>query len=110
MQNSQGKMLYYELAGHPLPSTSDCQSSLRVLRAAATHFPQLHRLVCLLYEAIRQHRLLESIDTVLCAGILTGFQNCVAFHTINYSVVTRMRIVAVLLTRKMLSAAAAQSA
>ena len=66
MQNSQGEMLYYELAGHPLPCTSDCQSSLRVLRAAATHFPQLRRLVCLLYEAIRQHRLLESIDTALC--------------------------------------------
>ena len=68
MQNSQGEMLYYELAGHPLPCTSDCQSNLRVLRVAATHFPQLRRLVCLLYEAIRQHRLLESIDTALCAG------------------------------------------
>ena len=68
MQNSQGEMLYYELAGHPLPCTSDCQSSLRVLRAGATHFPQLRRLVCLLYEAITQHRLLESIDTALCAG------------------------------------------
>ena len=66
--NSKGKTLYYELAGHPLPCTSDCQSSLRVLRAAATHFPQLRRLVCLLYDAIRQHRLLESIDTALCAG------------------------------------------
>ena len=56
--NSKGETLYYELAGHPLPCTSDCQSSLRVLRAAATHFPQLRRLVCLLYDAIRQHRLL----------------------------------------------------
>ena len=68
--NSKGETLYYELAGHPLPCTSDCQSSLRVLRAAATHFPQLRRLVCLLYDAIRQHRLLESIDTALCAGDL----------------------------------------
>ena len=68
--NSKGETLYYELAGHPLPCTSDCQSSLRVLRAAATHFPQLRRLVCLLYDAIRQHHLLESIDTALCAGDL----------------------------------------
>ena len=68
--NSKGETQYYELAGHPLPCTSDCQSSLRVLRAAATHFPQLRRLVCLLYDAIRQHRLLESIDTALCAGDL----------------------------------------
>ena len=37
--NSKGETQYYELAGHPLPCTSDCQSSLRVLRAAATHFP-----------------------------------------------------------------------
>ena len=66
--NSKGETLYYELAGHPLPCTSDCQSSLRVLRAAA--FPQLHRLVCLLYDAIRQNRLLECIDTELCAGDL----------------------------------------
>ena len=61
-------MLYYELAGHALPYTSDCQSSLRALRAAATHFPQLRRFLHLLYEGIRHHRLLESIDTALCAG------------------------------------------
>ena len=48
--------------------TSDCQSSLRALRAAATHFPQLRRFLHLLYEGIRQHRLLESIDTALCTG------------------------------------------
>ena len=66
--NSEGEMLYYELAGHPLPCTSDCQSSLRALRAVATHFPQLRRFLHLLYEGIRQHRLLESIDTALCTG------------------------------------------
>ena len=72
--NSKGEMLYYELAGHPLPCTSDSQSSLRVLRAAATHFPQLRRLVFLLYDAIRQYRLLERIDTALCAGDLEKLQ------------------------------------
>ena len=28
--NSEGEMLYYELAGHPLPCTTDCQSSLKL--------------------------------------------------------------------------------
>ena len=33
---------YHELAGHPLPCSmvnAECNSSLRILRAAATHFP-----------------------------------------------------------------------
>ena len=69
--NADHKMPYHELAGHALPCTTvnaDCESSLRVLRAGATHFPLLRRFVGLLYEAIRQHHLLESIDTALCAG------------------------------------------
>ena len=69
--NADHKMPYHELAGHPLPCTmvnADCESSLRVLRAAATHFPLLRRFVGPLYEAIRQHRLLETIDTALCTG------------------------------------------
>ena len=62
---------YYELAGHPLPCAQEnsyCKSSLRILRAAATHYPLLRRLVVYVYEAIRHHRLLESIDNGLCAG------------------------------------------
>ena len=44
---------YYELAGHPLPcANSNCKSRLRILRAAATHFPLLCRLAVLVYEAI----------------------------------------------------------
>ena len=64
---------YYELAGHPLLCAmvkSNCKSSLRILRAAATHFPLLCRLVVLLYEAISLHCLLDDIDTGLCAGSL----------------------------------------
>ena len=81
---------YYELAGHPLPcsqANSHCESSLRVLRAAATHFPVLRRFLILLYEAIRQHRLLDRIDTALCAGdfeaLLTicGLEDCKALFT-----------------------------
>ena len=62
---------YHELAGHPLPCSmvnAECDSSLRILRAAATHFPLLRRFVVLLYEAIRLHRQLDRIDTGLCAG------------------------------------------
>ena len=62
---------YYELGGHPLPCSqvnSHCESSLRILRAAATHYPLLRRFLVLLYEAIRYHHLLDSIDTALCAG------------------------------------------
>ena len=90
MQADNDEKPYYELAGHPLPcsqANSHCESSLRVLRAAATHFPVLHRFLILLYEAIRQHRLLDSIDTALCAGdfeaLLTicGMQDCKALFT-----------------------------
>ena len=62
---------YHELAGHPLPCSmenAEYDSSLRILRAAATHFPLLHKFVVLLYEAIRLHRQLDSIDSALCAG------------------------------------------
>ena len=82
--NAHHRMPYHELAGHPLPCTTvsaDCESSLRVLRAGATHFPLLKRLVGLLYEAIRQHRLLGSIDTALCAGDFEKLTNYVASQT-----------------------------
>ena len=47
----------------------------------------MRKLVCLLYDAIRQHRLLESIDTALCAGdfaklsILCGISHCKLFSS-----------------------------
>ena len=62
---------YHELAGYPLPCSSvnaECNSSLTILRAAATHFPLLRRFVVLLYEAIRLHHQLDKIDTAVCAG------------------------------------------
>ena len=72
---------YHELAGHPLPCSmvnAECNSSPRILRAAATHFPLLRRFVVLLYEAIRLHHQLDRIDTALCAG---DFYNYVACQT-----------------------------
>ena len=47
---------------------AECDSNLRILRAAATHFPLLRRFVVLLYEAIRLHHQLDRIDNALCAG------------------------------------------
>ena len=75
---------YYELAGHPLLCcgvNSMCQSRLRVLRAVAAHFPQLRKLFYLLYEAIREHQLIDSIDVALHAGDLKTFVNYVVFQT-----------------------------
>ena len=70
--NSEHEKPYRELAGHPLTCTNlGCESNLRVIRAAAAHFPVLRMLTVLLYTAIRQHRLIDSIDTALCAG---GFE------------------------------------
>ena len=64
-----GEKLCRDLAGHPLPCTnSGCRSNLRILRGAAPYFPVLRRLLCLLYEVIRHHKMLHSIDTTLCVG------------------------------------------
>ena len=61
--------LYYELAGHPLSyydENSKCQSSLSVLRSAATHFLELRKLKRIVYEAKRED---FKIDTALaCWG------------------------------------------
>ena len=67
--NSEHEKPYHELAGHPLTCTNlGCEINLRVIRAAAAHFPVVRMLTVLLYTAIRQHRLIDSIDTALCAG------------------------------------------
>ena len=58
-----------ELAGHP-PSciTSGCDSKLRILRAVSPHYPMLRRFLQHLYEAIRNHKLIDSIDCALKQG------------------------------------------
>ena len=45
-----------------------CKSKLRVLRAAALHFPQLRKLLYHVYETIREHQPIEGIDVALAAG------------------------------------------
>ena len=60
---------YHELAGHPLPCSvvnAECDSSLRILRAPATHFPLLHRFVVLLYEAMTTSPARQNRYCIVC--------------------------------------------
>ena len=58
-----------KLAGHPLTCTvGGCSSKLRTLRAAAPHYPRLRTFLTKLYEAMRKHRFIASIDCYLRAG------------------------------------------
>ena len=78
-----GIKLYCDLAGNPMPCTnSGCSSSLRILRAVAPNYPVLRRFMHLLYEAIRHHKMLHSIDTALWVGDFEKL--CVLCQTSNY--------------------------
>ena len=58
-----------DLAGHPLMFTiAGCESKLRTLRAAAPHYPVLQTLLAGLYESIRYHKFIASIDSALRTG------------------------------------------
>ena len=62
-------MYSYWLAGHPQSCiTCGCDSKLRTLRAASPHYPMLCRFLKHLYEAIRNHKLIDSIYCVLKQG------------------------------------------
>ena len=59
------------LKGHPLvcsSSSGGCQSKLRVLRAASTHFPVLRQFLHDVHSAIRSHMCVFEIDKALCAA------------------------------------------
>ena len=59
-----------DLKGHPLVCSNDggCQSKLRVLRAASTHFPVLRKLLRGVHSAITNHKCVFEIDKALCTG------------------------------------------
>ena len=58
-----------DLAGHPLMCTiTGCESKLRTLREAASHYPMLQSFLTTLYEAIRSHKMIASIDSALRTG------------------------------------------
>ena len=58
------------LQGHPLVCSNNngCQSKLRVLRAASTHYPVLRQFLHQLSSARTSHRCIDDIDQALCAG------------------------------------------
>lgn len=75
------------LKGHPLVCSSGsggCQSKLRVLKAAATHFPVLMQFLHDVHSAIKSHMCIFEIDKALCSGNyqrLMEIINVENFHT-----------------------------
>ena len=60
-----------DLKGHPLvcsSSSGGCQSQLRVLRVAATHFPVLRQFLHDVHSVIKSHMCIFEIDKALCSG------------------------------------------
>ena len=85
------------LKGHPLPCAqedSGCLNTLRMLRAAAPHYPHLCKLLQHVYEAIRLHRFINDIDVALCNGdfkqlcLLLGSSNYAEFWVLAMTVLT----------------------
>ena len=56
--------------GHPLVCFNDggCDSKIRILRAASTHYPKLRTFLHYLHNAIRSHVTVREIDQFLGAG------------------------------------------
>ena len=56
--------------GHPIVCCNDggCESKLRILRAASTHFPVLRKFLNDVYSAITSHTCVFGIDNALCTG------------------------------------------
>ena len=56
--------------GHPLICSLDtgCESKLRILRAASTHYPVLRKFLHDVHTAIRSHLCVYDIDKAMCAG------------------------------------------
>ena len=90
-RNQKGKREYdanstRELKGHPLPCAqedSGCRSTLRMLQAAAPHYPRLRKLLQHVYKAVRLHRFINDIDVALCNGDFE--QLCLLLGISNYA-------------------------
>ena len=56
--------------GHPFPCSSkgSCGSQLRIIRAAAVHYPPLRKFLNLLYLARWHHRRVLNLDNALCSA------------------------------------------
>ena len=70
--------------GHPLPCTMGrCGSQLRIIRAAAVHYPLLRRYLNLLYLARRHHCRVFDIDMALCSADFQKLMRLTDIHTYN---------------------------
>ena len=58
------------LKGHPIVCCNDggCESRLRILRAASTHFPVLRKFLSDVHSAITSHACVFEIDNALCTA------------------------------------------
>ena len=73
---------FSEFGGHPICCEfPTCSSPLRVIRAAAPHYPVVRRFLWRLYAACKKHKDIKAIDAMLCSGSveeliqLLGFQD-----------------------------------
>ena len=65
-----------EKKGHPLPCSSDCCTSrLRILTAAAVHYPVLRTLLNNIYCARRSHYGIRDIESGLSEGFISSLKN-----------------------------------
>ena len=65
-----------EKKGHPLPCSLDCCTSrLRILRAAAVHYPVLRTLLTNIYRARRSHNGIRDIESGLSEGSISSLKN-----------------------------------
>ena len=68
--NTYEKEIGVDRQGHPLVCSNDggCRSKMCILRAAATHYPLLTKLMRLVYSAVNSHKCVQNIDNALSAG------------------------------------------
>ena len=67
--STEEQELCQQLRGHPIPCASGaCSSLLRMLAAAAVHYPKLRRFLLLLYCAKKYHQQILDIDLALGAA------------------------------------------
>ena len=65
-----------EKKGHPLPCSSDCCTSrLRILRAAAVHYPVLRTMLSNIYRTRRSHNGIRDIESGLSEGSISSLKN-----------------------------------
>ena len=72
-ENTDSQIVHYscvELVGHSLLcfTGDECNSKLRILRAASTHYRILRSFLRAIYEAIKSHRRTAELDTALSGG------------------------------------------